>query len=308
MSRIATVVVFGLLCQFAVAGPPADAPAEDQAVQAEPTSPPTADAASAETPEPTVIVDKVYRMFSAESDEDSEIGTFTIRAVETDQTVEVAVEITMDFRGESVTISTSVDYKQASGEPISGQAETFIGGEACMQGTIEFGETTYSYSGVGLLDARAGEALTPPLEFGETDLPMPAGPVVFIADFAVMAPRLLAEAGTLEDVIIFRVPDDIGAPELVDVQEGCQLVRRPADADGNVVSELYYPVPGTTPEGEPRIRQALDSSVTYNTDGEIVDYRPNEDDWRLVEVNHNEPAEDVQSEEDEVQPEEGDDD
>ena len=308
MPRIAIVIILGVLCESLVAQAPSAEPPEDQAVQveAEPTSPPTEDATPAEIAEPTVIVEKVYRIYS--TSDDSEVGTFAIRAVETEQIVQVVVDISiMDYGGHSVEIVTSVDYEQSSADPVSAQAETSVDGQACMQGTIEFGETTYSYSGVGLLDVLAGQPLTTPLEFGEADF-RPAGPIVFLMDFAVMAPRLLTEAGTLENLTVVGLPEDIAAPRLVTLMEGWLLVRDQADGEGNVTFSLSnrHRVAVRGPDGLTTTEEQtkLVATVTYDASGEIVDYRPAVM-WRLVEVAQEELAEDDQPVE-EAPSEEGD--
>lgn len=307
--RIAIVIILGLLCESLVAQAPSAEPSEDQAVEsaadqaaqveAEPTNPPTEDATPAETAEPTVIVEKVYRIFSAQSDQDTEIGTLTITAVETEQSLLITGEMScyVDSQdGPMVRLVTSVDYDLAWTQPVSGQAETSVDGTTFMAGTVEFGETTYSYAGVELLDDRTAEPLVTPVEFGQADLPRPAGPVVVLQDFPVVAPRLVPEGvwagGLVVAIVDFTASTSVG--ELMKIEYEGVLVRDYPDDEGNVKFSLLGPsytyVTGSDGVIERRPRLELWSTVTYDANGEIVDYFVHRS-WRLVEADDAETPE-----------------
>ncbi len=307
MSRITAVVMLSLLCQLAIAGPSADAPAAEQAAAAEadPTSPPAADAASGESAEPTVIVDRARDMRAPIGIGFGVMGSVGIKAIVTDDVLQVTVEMIIYYEGKAIRMESVVNYDLSSAEPVSGRAETSVDDEICMTGMIEFDQTTYSYSGVGLMDADSGEAIDPPLEFGDPEMARPDGPIMFRSDLAVMAPRLLTGDEMMMAVTIVEFPDDMEAPELVTFKSGWYLTKDAVGEDGNVTFWLLDQDPSEmTTEAAEKNRGRM-PRVTYNASGEIVDYQLN-DAFRLVEPAEDESAEDGQADQGQTQPEEGD--
>lgn len=289
--------MLSLLCHLTVACSPADVradmPTGEQpvAAEAQPTGPPAENPAS---DEPTVIVDKAYIILR--SGDDKEVGTLTIRAVETEQGLLVTGEMALPF-DYMIRLVTSVAYDDLGWtQPVSGRTETFVDAASFMAGTVEFGESAYSYAGVQLLDDRTVEVLVTPVEFGQANLPRPAGPIVVLQDFPVVAPRLLPEGAWAGGLIVTIVDfaASVSAGELMTIEHGGVLVRDYPDEKGNVKFSLLGPsyTNVTGPDGVNKREPQLDllSTVTYDANGEIVDYFVHRS-WRLVEADDAETPE-----------------
>jgi hypothetical protein len=190
----------------------------------------------------TTICDKTYKIVAP--DGETELGTYRLRAVEVKGTrrVEIVESLAMSYRGKDVSLTSTVVYAPGpSPSPLKGEAETRIAGKPCMRGEITLSEKAVSYSGVGLLDKRTGQAITPPRKFRRQGIPRPAGPMIFQSAFPVLSPRFIDSPGELRDVAFVEFPDDIDAPELVNVKEKFRLVREKPDEQGRYRVSIYNP-------------------------------------------------------------------
>jgi hypothetical protein len=173
------------------------------------------------------------------SREGQEVGTRTLRITETPKDIEIVEELEATQLGKKVGIKTAVRFSSgALTAPLGGNAETSMDGHACMKGSISFSERDYRISGTAYMD-RKGSPLPGPMKFGDRELPLPPGTVIFRSALSVLGPRLLPKNGELKGIVFVEFPEDIKPPELVKVLEKHRLVRESAPQGGGFTLKLF---------------------------------------------------------------------
>jgi len=209
-----------------------------------------------------VVFDRRYKMLSADGKED--IGTYHLRATETEKELTLVEKVSMLYNRRTVGWESTVRYRtKPSYVPLSGTAETTIDGKTWMKGTVTFAEKTYDISGRGFLDRTSGEPIDRPREFVKRGIPIPRGTLIFQSALPILAPRLLRKPGELRDIVVVEFPDDISPPELINIKEGYRLVREEADDAGKYRISLFGP----------HHKRGL-SSLQYDRKGDLLAIAP----------------------------------
>ena len=190
-----------------------------------------------------IICEKEYKLVVP--NDDKEIGTYSICAVqgkEPEKHINITETVSMNYRGKKVEYKSSVIYKSDSPvSPESATVTTKVDGKVCMKGTVTFSEKSISFECTGFLNKRTGEPINPPVHFEKKNEPRPKGVLVFQSALTAIGPRLLTKEGELQDVVFIEFPDDIGAPELINLKEGFRLVREKPDGKGEYNMKIYSP-------------------------------------------------------------------
>lgn len=220
------------------------------------------------------LFDKKYKLTAPDGEQD--LGTYELKTVArpSDKRIDITESASIHVRGSRLEFQSVVTYGTAgSPVPEKGTTETKIDGKICMQGTVAFTEKTFHLECIGLMEKRTLEAIDPPRKFEKQDLPKPPGVLLFLSALAVIGPRLLAKEGTLENVHLVEFPDDIGAPELINLEEGHRIVRGKPDAQGAYDMELFSPY-------------AEDSilKVRFDAKDRVVQIPTFANKWKLVEI------------------------
>ena len=172
--------------------------------------------------------------------DDKEVGSYAVDFDGYDDEVIMTDELTVALGDRAAGFRSSVTFvpdDQGVMRPDVASATTFVDGEPCMRGTVTFGEATYRYSGEGVMDAASGDPIDPPVTFEQGAEPKPGPLIVFPQALVFMGPVWQPEAGE-QVVVIAEFPDDIAAPELIEFEADCRLVRTAPDDVGNFAIEL----------------------------------------------------------------------
>ena len=202
-----------------------------------------------------------FKVFSR--DGESELGTYQISAVakgEDKKEIEISDTVVLEMRERKMSIVSKVTY--VAGKPLSptkASVVTKIDGELCMKGSVTLTRRTFDHECTGFLDRRSGEKIDPPKKYGKKGAELPEGIVVFQSALIALGPKLMPEAGELDKFAWVEFPDDIGAPELINVKGSYRLVRERADAKGEFAIKLYG-----RGDDDPT------ASIRYSKDGKIV--------------------------------------
>ncbi len=192
----------------------------------------------------TTIFEKEY---SLRSPDEEQAGSWRLKAVQkAGGEIEISDELFIEehpTRGKMGYKSTVVYRSAPSLSPVRATAETQSGGKTCMKGEVAFAEKTLSFSCVGLHDGHTGKPIDPPLKFEKKDIERPKCVLLFQSAFPVLGPRLLPKEGELKEVVFVEFPDDINAPELINMKENYRLVREPADEKGSYRMKVFGPLP-----------------------------------------------------------------
>ena len=186
-------------------------------------------------PKAKVICDKEFKMVRPIGGEDQDVGTYRIRGIERNdgRQIEIVEEMAMDYRGRTAGYTSTVIYKTAPAlTPVKGGTETTLNGKPCMKGGVVFEGKTFSRSCVGLLNKRTMEKIAPPKKYEKRDVPRPEGVLVFQSALPVIGPKLIAKTGELKNIVFVEFPDDLDAPELINLKKGHRVVRDAPDAEG----------------------------------------------------------------------------
>ncbi|HUW20201.1 MAG TPA: hypothetical protein VMW16_12965 [Sedimentisphaerales bacterium] len=181
-----------------------------------------------------VICEKRYKAVSV--GDEKELGRYYVKAVTRGKNneIEIVEQMTMDYRDKKAGYSSTVVYGcEPQLFPLIATVETTIDGKTCMKGQVRFSKTTLSISGVGFFNKKTGAAIEPPFKFEQKDIPIPKGFMLFQSAFQVLGPKCLQTKGELKDIVFVEFPDDLGAPELINMKEGYRMVREQADDTGS---------------------------------------------------------------------------
>jgi hypothetical protein len=189
-----------------------------------------------------VICDRKFDIFSQKGQE--KLGAYSIRATgrKAAGRIEISETMTLTLRGKSIAFKSTVVYGAKDGAgPIEGSAETTVGGKVCMLGAVRFspGGKTVDYECTGLLDMRTGRAINPAKKHAKKGISLPLGRLVFQSAIPAIGPRILPAEGEMEDVVFVEFPDDVGAPELINLKAGNRLVRGKPDKTGRYDIKLF---------------------------------------------------------------------
>jgi len=177
---------------------------------------------------------------------------------------------TAPFRGKSGSreagFKSQIIYKgDKKPAPSRGEVTTRIGDFKIMTGNVTFkqaeGAWAAEVAATGFADTECK-----PFENARNvakTLPVPGDVLLTHAAFLHFAPRLLDGPGKVENVVHVEFPDDIGFPELLNVQPNCILERHAAKDDGNADITLHRVFAGGN------IIPLL--KMTVGTDGKVVE-------------------------------------
>jgi hypothetical protein len=225
--KITILSAFCVLCWGCTEKPQPQPQAEQQSEQQERT---------------VVICDKQFTITTP--DEQRQLGRLAIKAVsqEFGKQIEVVEEVSMDYRRRIARYKSTVVYTTVPElAPLWARVETKVDNATCMTGDVAFTAESFNISGKGFLNKRSLEPIDPPETFEDTDMPLPDGVLIFQSVFPVIGPRFLPEQGQLDNVTFVEFPDDIVAPELVNLKQNYRLTRDAPDQQGNYLMKIFAP-------------------------------------------------------------------
>ena len=194
-------------------------------------------------PKEDIICDKQYKIV-APDDVKKDLGRYHIKAtrVADRKQIRILEELTMDHKGKKIGYKSTVTYNMGPlPAPQEGKAETTVDGQVCMRGVVQFRDTTLSLSCLGLLNGKSGEKIDPPRQYEKKDIKKPKGVLVFQSALPAIGPLLIPDKGELKNVVFVEFPDDINAPELINLKKGYRLVRGEPDALGVYGIKIFAP-------------------------------------------------------------------
>lgn len=191
----------------------------------------------------TVIFNKSFAVFKADGKEP--VGAYSLKAVsrKADGRIEITESFSAAYRDQKAEFTSTVLYTGGPApSPVSGTVETRIGGKVSMKGTVAVTEKTVAWECTGFLDKRTGEALNPPQAFPKKEEPRPEGTLVFQSAAAVIGPLLQPKEGEAPRIVFVEFPDDLGAPELINMKKDYRLVRSKPDEKGQFDMQILEPM------------------------------------------------------------------
>jgi hypothetical protein len=185
---------------------------------------------AAEEPTGKVLLDQSFEMATKPGPEAPAVGSYTLRAVEFADRIDIAETITVEHRGQKIGfVSTVVYERHAEGVPTAsrGKATTTADGQPVMIASFRV-EGRKILARATIMRSRQGDAVAPPRQWERT-IDLPEGPVVTNSAIAVIGPRLLGDPGETQ-IAWVEFPDDVD--EAINVKQGFRLARSAVNGDG----------------------------------------------------------------------------
>lgn len=192
--------------------------------------------------EPGVELERNYEVLEKRGDKEVVTGSCHLLVRREASRLILEESCTADAHGKSAGWSSTVTYEtEPVPHPVRAIVTTTFRKAMVMTGRVDFKQDAAEVETTLHADSDGQ-----PMEMVDVtrETHSVKGRILILSTLEVIAPLMLGQAGTLKDLVIAELPDDIDEP--VHFTQGCVLTRSEPDADGDFTMRAYYEEDGDT--------------------------------------------------------------